>query len=658
MSFFRRFTEIPSNEVLDQIEGVTVADLGQPARVDGVQSGLACIVGEFPDVTYATEVDASGNVTSKYTPVMVSNTTEMTSKLGGPDSTIGDFGDSGGNGYVTIIGKKWPGGFVAVPINLAGSKGVRLWRDLPTNRSLLIAEPIVPVSPGFVPAGTEFISGLIRVKSAKRVVFTAERVLASGLTASMAVAASAVSQIITVAGSDVTATATVGRILVCGVLGGAAANQGQYRIISSVLNGADTDITVQKMDGSAFALVLAATQPWRIHEYSDADTGDVALATASGYRIPARPLTNNTGGATAGTIAATTNLTAADPAAAGSATSWESLSGLTLRPMVTDGLTFDPNIHAPNAVAHATIDAEYVSAMRSLQELKDPQQKFTIGPVCSRTSTTIRSTQRSVAMEKSKYAMGCVCPIAPELTVQDLDNAATDVALTRDEQVIYCFPGVQQYIPEFVGTAIMGADGVEYTDGYVDVPSDGLLASIMSVLPPEHNPAQETSTVKSVTAAFAGFQRGMPTTDINWYIRAKSLGICAPIWNSTLACLVFQSGITSSLENGKTSIARRRYNFFVDDSLAAALTPYNKRNQSPTNEEAALAAVEAFLYDQQSPDDASRSRCRSYRIDTSQNTDTTRERGYFFIGWSVKMYASNDSIVGVSRIGFTVDTSE
>lgn len=657
MSFFRRFNTIPTNEELDMIEGVNIAALGQDVRADGVPSGIAAVVGEFPDMSRAALVSSTGTVSSNYRPVYITDPNSMNNYLGSLDATLGEHGGSGGNGHIALYGKRWPGGFVAVPVNLAAGHAVRLWRDLPTNKSMTLASPVVPMKTATVPAGTTMMSGDVLVKTASKASFTAGDALASGLTAEMAVAASAATQVVTIAGEDVTAIATLGRILVCGVLGGAAANQGTFRIVSSALNSGDTDITVQKLDGSNYASVLASSQPWRIHEYTDADTAGVALSTTSGFTILARPLTNNTGGATAGTVATTHIMSAVSPAPDGDAYSWDALSGLRLKPH-TSGLAFDPDIHAANAPVSAEIDAEYVAAMTSLRELRDPQQLFTVGPLCARTSATIRSAQRTTVLEKSKHATGAVCPFSPDLTDQTHEAAEAVVDLVRDEQMVFCWPGVQVYIPELVGTDITGADGLSYSDGYVDVPSDFLMGSIMAVLPPEQNPAQETDAVKLVTGRF-GFQRGFPSgTDMNWYIRSKSLGICSPIWNANKAALFFQSGVTSSTENGKKSIARIRFNFFIDDTLAKAYAPYAKTNQTPEVENAAIGIADEFLSDLVSADDPTRSRAKSYKLDLSMNSDSTRERGYFFIGWTVKMYPSNDAIVGVSRVGFAVDTSE
>lgn len=62
MSFVRRFTSLPTLQVIRQIESVNVIDLAPADPVAGAGSGVVLLVGEFEDGLFATEAEAKGAV--------------------------------------------------------------------------------------------------------------------------------------------------------------------------------------------------------------------------------------------------------------------------------------------------------------------------------------------------------------------------------------------------------------------------------------------------------------------------------------------------------------------------------------------------------------------------------------------------------------------
>jgi hypothetical protein len=60
--FVRRFTSIPTLEVIRSIEGVCLVDLAPPAPGTGVGTGVVLLVGEFEDGYFATDAEAKGGV--------------------------------------------------------------------------------------------------------------------------------------------------------------------------------------------------------------------------------------------------------------------------------------------------------------------------------------------------------------------------------------------------------------------------------------------------------------------------------------------------------------------------------------------------------------------------------------------------------------------
>lgn len=200
MGFTRRVGYYPSDEFILQIEGVVIVDQPQPGQIAGAGTGVVACVGEFVDCTYATTVDANGNVSTKIAPVQIFGSTDLISKVGGFDPTIGDFGVSEGNGFAALRNKRYAS-LVAIPVNLASSKGTRYCRELPMNTSPTNTNPVVPVQPATVLAGTEFRSGAGRLRTAGPVNFTAFSPIATGTNASMVAAAPAATQNVNAGGA-------------------------------------------------------------------------------------------------------------------------------------------------------------------------------------------------------------------------------------------------------------------------------------------------------------------------------------------------------------------------------------------------------------------------------------------------------------------------
>ena len=182
--FIQRLKSPASTDFYKSIEGVYIIDQGGPAFVKGQGTGRVAIIGEFADMLYAVAVDSSGNVTSRPQPVQIFGADDLVAKLGDFDSTLGDIGGAGGNGFLDIDGCAYTE-LVAVPVNLCSSKGVRVWRALPTNRSATDPSPVVPISAGTVAAGREFRSGSNRVKLGTRVLFKQRDAYLSGIDGSV-----------------------------------------------------------------------------------------------------------------------------------------------------------------------------------------------------------------------------------------------------------------------------------------------------------------------------------------------------------------------------------------------------------------------------------------------------------------------------------------
>lgn len=653
--FIRRFGFFPGIETITQIEGVIIVDLPPPGNVQGVNTGVVGIVGEFSDMTYATAVDASGVVTTKAQPVEITSGQDLIDKVGGFDSSIGQFGNAGGNGFVALRNKAFSR-LIISPINFASGAAGRAWRQLPTNLSATQAIPTVPLQGGRVEAGREFKSSTNRVHLAKRIGFTAIGHYASGVDGAGTSAGSAATQTFNSAGATFLTAynngpVPKGALLVVGVIGAAGAqgtNADTLRVTAAAVS--NTALVVEKLDGSSFDWTTGTAFAYRVHPQTDGDTGgtfaQTKLSDVSGYTLPCRPLD--------ATIAAATSLAPTIVPAAATGSTWDPLSGLTLRSHQSSGFVYDANTQAVNAANHAEIDALYTTAFDGLAQDLAPARNVNI-VLSGRSSTVIRNKVKSHALTVSTTGLGRMGIISPNLQTVSSAVAVGDsdpgVGANRDERVIYCWPGAQMFVPEAANISLGTADGLTTSDGILDVPGDGWMASVLSNINPELNPGQSGEPITTLLSTILALQRGLSSLALGDYINMRSRGIAGLRIDDTSGP-GFQSGITTSLVSGQKNIARRRMADFIQDSVSRALVPLSKKPLTTGNQDAATGEVDAFLNQLLSPTNPAQQRIVAYSVDDkSGNTDATLAQGIFVIIGRVRTLASMDFIVFQTEIG-------
>lgn len=655
--FTRRFSFFPGNEVITQIEGVVIVDLPPPGAVEGVGAGTVAIVGEFTDMTYAVDVNpTTGAVTTDPQPVEVFSSQDLLNKVGGWDETIGEFGDSGGNGFAALRNKRYSR-LVCVPINLASAVAVRVWRDLPTNKSATDPTPVVPLTAAGVDAGREFKSGTNRVRIGGAHNFTSEGEFASGIDGAVTAAGAAVTQTFASAGSAfLTAKdgnpVEEGDLLVLGQIGGAGAlgaNAATYRVTADAT--VDTQLTVEQLDGSSWTWTTGTNLPFRVHPQSDGDSADQEkLADLPGYQLPARPLD--------ATIAAATSLTPTLTPPAGTQTTWDPLSGLTMRTDPTTGLAYTATVQAPNAGNDATLDALYDTAVDALLAEELPSRDVNI-VFSARHSSTIRTKLRSHVLSASQVGIGRTCCISPELDTFTTSGAIADadpgVGANRAERVFYSWPGARTFIPEAVGFALGVASGPDVEDGILDMHMDSWLASILSNLPPERNPGQATEPVPTVMSGITGLQRGVSGLTIADYIQLRDKGVAGLRVDRDVGPII-QSGITTSLTSGEKNINRRRMADFIQDSLAGRYGQFNKLPLTQGLKDSIVAETDAFMDSLLSPNNPAAQRINGYTIDdVSGNTAESEAQGIYVVIVKVRTLSTADFIVAQVTAGENVD---
>lgn len=650
--FIRRYGFAPGTETITLIEGVIILDLPPPGAINGVSTGVVGMVGEFADMTYATSVDSSGVVTTRAVPVEISSGQDLLDKVGGFDPTLGNFGDECGNGFVALRNKRFSR-LIVVPVNLASAAAGRAWRDLPTNLSATQAVPTVPLFGARVEAGRQFNSGANRVLLGKRVNFTAlghyknatdGAVTNSGTPAGTQSFTSASGGFLTAFNSG---PVPKGAILVVGQIGGAGAlgaNAATYRVTAAA--SSNTSLTVELLDGSDFDWTTGTALPYRIHPQSDADSATAAaLANTSGYTLPCRPLD--------ATVASATSLPPNIVPPAGTASTWDVLSGLTLRSHPSTAFVFTSSIQAPN-VGSTGLDGQYVNALEALLQDTAPARDVNI-VFCARTTQVIRAALKSHVLAASQVGLGRMACASPNLQTISANSAQSDttpgVGATRDERVLYSWPGAQTFVPEAENFTLGTADGLTTTSGILDTPADAWLASVLSTLPPERNPGQSGEPVKTSLSPILDLQRGLSNLTMGDYINMRARGI-AGLRIDRIVGPVFQSGITSSLVSGQKNIARRRMADFIQDSVAKSIVPFSKQPLTTKLKDDVTGEIDAFLNDLKSPLNPPTQRIVDYSVDDkSGNTPDLEAKGIFVVIGKVRTLASADFIVFQTSVG-------
>ena len=654
--FIRRYGASVGVETIQLIEGVIILDLPPPGAIAGVSAGVVGLVGEFPDMTYATAVDSSGVVTTLCRPVEILSGADLLDKVGGFDATIGEHGVSEGNGFVSLRNKKFSR-LVVAPVNFASAGAGRVWRQLPTNLSATAAVPAVALQGGRVEAGREFINGVNKVRLAKRANFTALGHYKNGVDGATTTAGAAATQTLTsAAGGFLTAfnggPVPKGALVALGVIGGEGAlgtNAATYRVQAAAT--VDTTLTLEALDGTNFVLTTGTAEPFRVHQQSDGDSGgftnvNSALADTAGYQLPCRP--------TVATIAAATLCAPTTVPPAPSASSWDALAGLKMQSHVSAGFVYAAAAQAPNVVSSTTVDALYQTALDALKQDVAPARDVNI-VFCSRTSDLIRSGLKAHAADAASVGQGRTVCLAPPLSTVSAataqGDAAPGVGSNRNERVNYSWPGVQTFIPEAVGFTCGTADGLTTSDGVLDVRSDGWLAAVLSNLPPEFNPGQAGEPVASVLNPVLALQRGLGNLGMGDYTNMRTAGICGPRIDKTVGP-IFQSGVTSSLTSGQKNIARRRMADFIQDSVSQRLVQFAKKPLTTSLKDTMLGEVDAFLNQLKSPNNPSAQRIVDYSVDDkSGNTPALETAGVHVIIGKVRTLASADFIVFQTEIG-------
>lgn len=316
------------------------------------------------------------------------------------------------------------------------------------------------------------------------------------------------------------------------------------------------------------------------------------------------------------------------------------------------------------ALTDAQIDAAYATTLAAGGPTTDVNTQAKIINIlwCARHSNAVRRAVRTnVIYASSKGCFGRVGCVSPPLnTAKAVAQGSSDpgVGATRDERVIYCYVGANVFVPLIgkVGTA----GGFGFTaSGNIDQVSDGWMASILSQLPPEENPGQDTP----FTGAINGIETGANVQgfDMDDYIAFKAAGIAALRMDQDEGIAIFQSGVTSVnplTDSGRVTIARRRMDDFIGDSIAQFAKKSGKKLMTRARRKALKQAIMGFLKGLLSPNNPEAQRIAGYTVDDkSVNTSDSLARGLYKLLVKVQTLPSMDSIGIIEEVGTDVEVT-
>lgn len=369
-------------------------------------------------------------------------------------------------------------------------------------------------------------------------------------------------------------------------------------------------------------------------------TTSVGAGNAGPYAIKVRPA--NDDGTTPGALAAAVNAL--------------------VNPVQSSAFSVINPLAVAAALSESAIDVKYLDAMTATL---NPTSVAAIANLIwsARQSNIIRTTIRQNVIDASSNGlygrMGAIRPPLGTTTRSMAKSSAAQpgVGAYRSQRVIYCYPGVQTFVPAIASKGTAGGAG--YTaDGVIDTGADGFMVSVCSQLPPEENPGQLTTFANGAL----GVEKNNPDVQvlsITDYIGFRGAGIAAPRVDG--GSMIFQSGVTSvdpSVQPGLRNVARRRMADFIQDSLALAMKNFGKKLNTRTRRALVSSTVDSFLDGLLSPGNQSAQRIDGYKLDPiTGNTPDTLALGIFRLITNVRTLSSMDAIVLQTTIGENVDVS-
>lgn len=694
---FRRYSYMPSIQVLTEIEGVTVVDLFPPSIFLGRVSGTLCLVGEWPAGPFETPTaadDAQATIAGVFGGFSLSLTNPFSWSVSTSTFT-NPF--SNGNAYAWLANKRFRR-LVLTRVNNALALGVHVKLtsspavaatgsiQIPAGggASLVDGETFT-LSDGYNSQVTfEYNSGTAGAVQAGNieVAFTGGDTQAQVATATKAaidaqlalgtlklvtgvIAVGLFSLTNSYAGEhgNVTATETVANagFIVTGMSGGT----GMGLLLADLVLPAGTRVLDASSTGRTFGLAQNVTFA------KGTDLGTAAFTAFSTTDLAKRYATRTVSsvpvysmkGVAEGAVGDVDSADATDLFRAGIGTG-AALPYIVVTPSTgaLDGA--GANASALTPLTSAQYDSRYESALLATKP-GNSTVDFVDVVACARESAAIRIALRTNARDSSAEGTGRIALVRPPIGTKLAGARGTSspgVAATRSSRVVYCYPHFKMTLSELDDLD----PNATISTPEILVGADSAMGTLVSNLAPEMNPGQSTNDVveggllsfaielepglTSSTDATAPTAFSLPD-----YVSMKASGIAGLRRDQQIAEWVFQSGVTSvdpSLYPSAAPINRQRFADFVNDSLAMISKKYSKKPKTKPRASSLLGEYHDFLSSLKSENDPELARCEDYSVSPrAGNTAALAGLGVTIFDIRVKMFEDMNQIVLVSTVG-------
>lgn len=319
---------------------------------------------------------------------------------------------------------------------------------------------------------------------------------------------------------------------------------------------------------------------------------------------------------------------------------------------IVDNPTF-ANLKVTNAAAlgaaltEAQMDVAYITALGKTLDEKSTAREANYLLVARRSDAVVREGKSNALSATANGALARKFITGDPLGTM-VNQAIANVAQFRSDRVFYTSKGWKVLVPQIA--ALGTAGGLGFTaDGVITVRPDGPLTTLCAMLAPEENPGQATGLIDD----FFEVNTFGETLSRESYEAYKAAGISVPRIDRQSGS-VYQSGVTSSLDTGKATMARRKMADFIQDQAAEFLNPYIKKLNRQERRDQIVAQWVGFLSGLKSVAAPDQQRIEDYSVDdgvNAGNTADTMALGLFYVKTIVRTLSSLDNIIFVTEVG-------
>lgn len=302
------------------------------------------------------------------------------------------------------------------------------------------------------------------------------------------------------------------------------------------------------------------------------------------------------------------------------------------------------------ALTEPQMDNAYIAAMEASRNPKWITREANYTLASRRSDAIVREGLSDAKLATSdgllarKFISGD--PLGTTLS-QTFTNVAAFASASSD-RLFYVGKGLKVRIPEI---AARGTDGgLGFTaDGVITVRPDGPLATVCALLPPENNPGQSTGLIED----FYEVDPFGETMDRQAYEAAKANGVVLPRIDRQSGT-IFQSGVTTSTDPARVTMARRKISDFIQDTAAELFNPFAKQVNRQSKRDQIRGVWEGFLSGLKSENNPEQSRIEDFSVNDGVDVGNTPEvlaQGVYYLETRVRSLSSLDNIVVRTEIG-------